>query len=225
MKTLPVRAFAGAINLFVIMGLLLFLPAGTWEFRDAWLFLFVWFAAVAMITAYFLKRDPGLIERRMKAGPGAEVRGRQKRLQAVAAVAFILLLVVPGLDHRYHWSRVAGLMPYAADGGVALGFLIVFFAFRSNSYSSAVIEVAAAQKVVSTGPYAVIRHPMYAGALLLVFSTPAALGSWWGLIPAFLMLVMIVLRLLDEEAALLQELPGYADYCRRVRDRLMPGVW
>ena len=103
--------------------------------------------------------------------------------------------------------------------------MIVFFAFRANSYSSAVIEVAAGQSVVTTGPYAVLRHPMYAGALLLVFCTPLALGSWWGLVPALLMLVMIVLRLLDEETALLLELPGYADYCRRVRDRLVPGVW
>ncbi len=211
--------------LLVILGLALFLPAWSLNFWEAWVFLIAFFTPALVITIYFLRKDPELIERRLKAGPYAEKRLSQKVIQSLASLFFFLVVLISGFDHRLHWSHVPTILVISADCLILLGFLIVFFTFKANSYTSAVIEVTAKQKVVSMGPYAVVRHPMYSGALLLFFFMPIALGSWCALPLALSMFVVIILRLLDEEKFLLQSLPGYEEYCRNVQHRLIPQIW
>jgi protein-S-isoprenylcysteine O-methyltransferase Ste14 len=177
------------------------------------------------ITVYLLKHDPLLVERRMEIGPTAEQEASQRRIQTVATALSCLLLVVSTLDHRLRWSS---LPPWAVLAGhlvLALSFLLAFLVFRENSHAAGIVKVEENQKVISTGPYGMIRHPFYAAATLAFLSTPLALGSFWGLAVALAILGVIVVRLLHEERFLAANLPGYADYCRRVRYRLFPFVW
>jgi protein-S-isoprenylcysteine O-methyltransferase Ste14 len=161
----------------------------------------------------------------MRGGPTAEKEPRQRVIMLLASLGFISLLVVPGLDRRFHWSTV----PFAGVlGGTALviiGFYFIALVYRENTFTSATIEVAAGQKVIATGPYAIVRHPMYASALLYLGGTPLALGSYTGLIPFAGMLPVLIWRLLDEERLLATDLPGYSDYQARVRYRLIPYLW
>ncbi len=225
MRGLSVRAFLGLAFLLVVLGLALFVPAGSLSFWQAWLYLAVFGICVALITLSLVRHDPDLLARRVKAGPTAETQKNQQVIQSLASLFFVALFVVAGLDRRFHWSSVPLVASLIADALVILGFYIVFRVFRENTYTSATIEVSRKQKVISTGPYSVVRHPMYAGAFLLVFSTPLALGSWVALpLPIPLMLV-IVARLLDEERLLSATLPGYEAYRQRVRWRLIPYIW
>jgi protein-S-isoprenylcysteine O-methyltransferase Ste14 len=222
---LRAKAFLGLGQLALVVGALVFGAAGTWRWTEGWIFLALFFGPSLAITLYLLRRDPKLLERRVKAGPAAEQRPRQKLLQALASAAFLAVIGVPALDHRFGWSRVPAAAVVVGGALVALGFLVVFLVFRENTYASAVIEVGAEQRVIDTGPYARVRHPMYAGALVLLAGIPLALGSWWGLaaLPPFV--AVIVSRLSDEEALLARQLPGYAAYRERVRRRLIPFVW
>jgi protein-S-isoprenylcysteine O-methyltransferase Ste14 len=214
-----VRGFAGLLG---SLALLLFVPAGTLDFWEAWVYLLVFVASTGLITLYLWRRDPKLLERRVNAGPGAEKEPAQKRIQLFASLAFIGLFLLSSLDHRFSWSEVPLWAVWAGDVFVALGFLIVFLVFKENAFTAATIEVAPEQTAISTGPYAIVRHPMYAGALVMLFGTPLALGSWWGLLMFGAMTCIIVLRLLDEEEFLSKHLSGYEQYRRRVRYRLVP---
>jgi len=225
---LTAQAFAGLVALAVVMALLLFIAAGTWRYLEAWAFLLVFIGSSLAITIHLMRHDPGLLERRVRAGPVAERRPRQRLIQGLAEVAFLAVLAVPALDHRFswsRWSRVPVPIVVAGDALVAVGFLIVFLVFRENSFASAVVEVGADQKVIDTGPYAHVRHPMYAGALVLLAGIPLALGSLWGLPVLVPFTVVITARLLDEEAFLSRQLPGYEAYRRKTRYRLVPFVW
>ncbi len=224
-RALWVRSLAGLAFLLVLLGVMLFAPAGTLRWWEGWAYLAVFGASVAAITVHFLLRDPALIGRRLAVGPVAERRPAQKVIQGIAQLAFALPFVGAALDHRLHGSRLPAAVALCADAAEALGFAVVFLVFRSNSHASATIEVAAGQRVVSTGPYRHVRHPMYAGALLLMAATPLALGSLVAFPLVLPLVAVIVLRLLDEEAALAKELPGYDAYRREVRFRLVPGVW
>jgi protein-S-isoprenylcysteine O-methyltransferase Ste14 len=219
------QAWGGLGALAAVVGVVLFGSAGTLRYPQAWVFLGIFFGASLSVTLDLMRRDPKLLERRVKAGPAAEQRPRQRLLQGLASCSFLAILAVPALDHRFGWSHVPLLVVVGGDALVAFGFLVVFRVFRENSYASAVIEVGVEQKVVDTGPYALVRHPMYAGALVLLAGIPLSLGSFWGLLVLVPFAVVIVLRLLDEEAALLQELPGYAAYRGKTRYRLIPFVW
>jgi protein-S-isoprenylcysteine O-methyltransferase Ste14 len=161
----------------------------------------------------------------MKGGPTAERRPQQQVIMLGASLGFIALLVVPALDFRFKWSAVpaAGIM--FGDALFVLGFGFIGRVYRENTYTSATIEVVQDQKVISTGPYAVVRHPMYASALLYLIGTPLALGSYWGLLALVFMLPFLMWRLVDEEQVLARELPGYTDYRTHVRYRLVPGIW
>jgi protein-S-isoprenylcysteine O-methyltransferase Ste14 len=225
MNYLPFKAIAGFLNLFVIMSAELFIPAWTLDFWQAWLFLVSFFGPVLFITAYFLKRDPALIQRRMKVGPVAEQRLSQKLIQSFASLFFILVILVPGFDHRYQWSFVPSALVVASNLAVTSGLLIVFFVFRENTFSSAVVEVTEMQSVISTGPYSIVRHPMYSGAMIFLLFTPLALNSWWGLLAVPPLMAVIILRLLDEEKLLVEKLPGYKEYRAQVRWRLLPHMW
>jgi protein-S-isoprenylcysteine O-methyltransferase Ste14 len=141
------------------------------------------------------------------------------------SLGFIGLIVVPALDHRFAWSHMPPYAALAGDVLVGLGWLAVFFVFKENTFTSATIELAPGQKVISTGPYALVRHPMYAGALVMLVGIPIALGSWWGLLVIMAMMPALIWRLLDEEKFLARNLPGYEEYQRKVRYRLIPHVW
>jgi protein-S-isoprenylcysteine O-methyltransferase Ste14 len=219
------RAAVGLAQLVIVIGLFLFAPAGTARFAEGWVFLGLFFAASLAITVYLAKKDPALLERRTQAGPVAEKERSQKIIQAFASVTFVSTIVIPALDHRLGWSRVSLSAVIAGDTLVALGFLVVFFVFRENTYTSAVIEVAPEQRVIETGPYAVIRHPMYVGALVLVAGIPPALGSLVGLVTLLPFAAILVWRLLDEERFLAGTLVGYAAYREKTRYRLVPHVW
>jgi protein-S-isoprenylcysteine O-methyltransferase Ste14 len=219
------RAFGGLLFLLVVLAVALFLPAGTLDYWQAWVFLAVFGLAVLAITLDLLRSDPQLLERRTSAGPVAEKEPRQRLIQSLASLAFVALFVVCAVDHRLGWSTVPLAVVVLGDVLVALGLLAVFRVFKENTFTSATIEVGAEQWVISTGPYALVRHPMYAGALVMLLGVPLALGSWWGLLVVVVMAAVIVGRLLDEETYLAKNLPGYPEYQRQVRYRLLPLVW
>jgi protein-S-isoprenylcysteine O-methyltransferase Ste14 len=225
MPSLKTRAWLGFVFLAVVMGLLLFVTAGRINYWQAWVYLGIFFGASLLITLYLLKRDPVLLERRLSAGPAAEKRSSQKVIMLVVSGGFIALLVVSALDYRHGWSRVPLIGVLVGDLLVASGFAFIFRVFRENPFTSATIEVGEGQRVISTGPYAIVRHPMYASALLYLIGTPPALGSYWGLVALVGMLPFLIWRLLDEERLLANELPGYTEYQKEVRYRLVPGVW
>lgn len=225
MSNLYVKTIVGFVALLVILGLALFISAGSFDFWQAWVYLAVFAICTILVTAYLMKYDQRLLEGRVNAGPAAETQKTQQVIQSVASLFFIALFVVPGLDFRFHWSNVPPIVSWVADGFVVLGFFLVFLVFRENSYTSGTIQVSDEQKVISTGPYSLVRHPMYAGAAPLVIFTPLALGSWVALPFVIPLLLVIVLRLLEEEKFLVANLPGYAVYRERVRYRLVPFVW
>ena len=172
-----------------------------------------------------MKKDPELLRRRMSGGPFAEKEPVQKIIMVFTSLGFIGLLVVPALDHRFAWSHVPPLAALAGDGLVGLGLLGVFFVFKENSFASATIELAQDQKVISTGPYALVRHPMYLSGLVLLLGMPIALGSVWGLLVFAAIIPALIWRLLDEEKFLAARLPGYVEYQNKMRYRLIPLVW
>ena len=215
----------GLAQLVVVIGVALFVPAGTVGFIEGWIFLAVFSGSSLAITLYLMKRDPALLERRTQAGPVAEKELSQKIIQGLASIAFLSTLVVPALDHRFRWSHVPMAAVIGGDVLVALGFLTVFLVFRANTFTSAVIEVAAEQRVIETGPYAIVRHPMYSGALVMFIGVPLALGSFVGLLTFVPFAATIVWRLLDEERFLSSHLTGYAAYRDKTRYRLVPRVW
>lgn len=222
---LLLQAFAGLVFLVAVLGTALFVSAGTVEYWPGWVFLAVFTACVTAITVDLARRDRALLERRVKAGPVAEPTLGQKLIQSVASLAFIAVFVVSGLDRHYGWSHVPSALVFVGDVLVALGLFVVFRVFRANTFTSAVVDVAAGQKLVSTGPYAVVRHPMYAGAFVMLLGVPPALASAWAFLALPALGIVIVVRLLDEETKLLAGLPGYGDYRASVRYRLIPGVW
>jgi protein-S-isoprenylcysteine O-methyltransferase Ste14 len=182
-------------------------------------------ASSALITTYLWKKDPKLLQRRIDAGLRAENEKSQKLIQLLASFVFLAAMILPSLDHRFSWSAVPLPVVVAGDVLTALGFFIVFLVFKENTFTAATIIVTPGQKVVSTGPYAVVRHPMYSGALVMLFGTPLALGSWWGLLMFIPMIFTIAWRACDEERFLFRNLSGYKEYCQIVRYRLVPFAW
>jgi protein-S-isoprenylcysteine O-methyltransferase Ste14 len=225
MASLLIRTVVGFVALFAVMGLVIFGAAGRVDYWQGWALIGVYAGASGLITVWLWNHDKALLERRVKAGPGAEPDPTQNLIQAVASVVFLATLVVPGLDRRFGWSHVPLPLVLAGDALVAIGFLVVFFVFRENSFTAGTIEVAEDQRVIDTGPYAIVRHPMYAGALVMFVGMPLALGSWWGLLPSAAIVPILAARLLREESFLAQHLGGYSDYRNRVRFRLAPLVW
>ncbi|PRY02479.1 methyltransferase family protein [Allonocardiopsis opalescens] len=225
MGGLYARAAAGLVFMLALMGALLFPLAGTLGYWQAWALLAVYGVGSLAMTVYLARRDPALLERRTAIGPMGEKRAGQRALMYVVSLAFLALLAVSALDHRFAWSAVPPYLSVAADVLAAAGLLIIFRVFRENGFSSTSVEVADGQRVISSGPYAVVRHPMYSGALLFVLAIPVALGSWWGLLAFVPLAATLVWRTLDEEQLLRRELAGYTEYTRGVRYRLLPRVW
>lgn len=225
MKDIDKKALGGLFKILVILALVLFISAGNINYWQAWAFLIVFFISTLLITLYLMKNDPKLLERRVNGGPAAEQEGSQKVIQTLASLAFIAVLVSPSLDHRFGWSSVPAYISIAGEILIALGFYFVFLVFKENTYTSAIIEVSEGQTLISTGPYALVRHPMYSGALILLLGVPLALGSYWGLLTIVPFTFVLALRLLDEEKFLLKNLAGYAEYKQKVKYRLAPFIW
>ena len=225
MTELNKKASLGLLALIVVMGAMTFLPAWTFDYWQAWILLAVFFACTLLIDLWLLKNDPKLLERRLKGVPGSEKEKSQQIIQAMAMVAFITIFVLSALDYRFGWSPVPPYVSVFGDVLVALGLYFVFLVFKENTFTSAIIEIGDDQKVIATGPYALVRHPMYVGALVMLVGVPLALGSLWGLIAIVPMVVVLVARLLDEEKFLAKNLAGYSEYQGKVRHRLLPLIW
>jgi protein-S-isoprenylcysteine O-methyltransferase Ste14 len=207
------------------MAALIFLPAGTINYWQGWVFFAFFFVCSSSIGLYLAIYNPVLLERRMRVGPTAEKETSQKIIIFFALLGFIALLVFPALDHRFVWSPVTPYMSLTGDALVALGFILTFVVILENSYAASTIQVVEGQRVISTGLYAYVRHPMYAGVLPMLVGIPLALGSWWGLFGLILIVPVLIWRLLDEERFLRQNLPGYAEYANKVKTRLIPFVY
>jgi protein-S-isoprenylcysteine O-methyltransferase Ste14 len=222
---LNTRAWLALVVVAGVMCALLFGAAGTTQYWQAWVYVAIFLGASILTTLYLMKRDPALLARRLRGGPMFEKEGTQRIIMVFISLGFIAVLVVPALDHRFWWSTVPVWGVVLGDILVAIGFYLIFLVYRANTFTSAVIEVAADQKVISTGPYAVVRHPMYASGSLYMLGTPLALGSYWGFLALAAMAPFLLWRVLDEERILTRDLPGYAEYRQRVRHRLVPFIW
>lgn len=208
-----------------ILGLFLFLPAGTLNYWQAWVFIVVFMSSVSAIGLYLSVKDPALLERRKKIGPAAEQSLVQRIIMSVAFLSIAGMLVYCAIDHRLGWTPVPWYVSVAGDVLVALGLFINLVVFRENTFGGSTVEKFEEQKVISTGPYALVRHPMYAGVLVMMVGVPLALGAWGGLAILLVMIPGLVWRILDEEKLLRLELPGYTEYMKTVRSRLVPYVW
>ena len=219
------QAWPRQLVFLIFMAAVLFVPAGTLDFWQAWLFLAVFAACTVVVGLYFVMHDPALVERRMKVGPVAEQEPRQRLIVSLLLAGLLLMLIVPGFDRRWHWSNVPGWLSILAEIGMVASFVLFFFVMKQNSYAAATVRVEGEQKVISTGLYGVVRHPMYMATLPLMIAIPLTLGSYWTLLLVIPLLPVLAWRLLDEERVLRRDLPGYIDYCARVRYRLIPGIW
>ncbi|GFG75050.1 methyltransferase family protein [Mycobacterium botniense] len=224
MKTLGKGAVSSALGL-AAFGLTLFLPAGTLHYWQAWAFLAVFALSTWIPSIYVLRTNPAALERRMRAGPFAETRTLQKIIISVVFVSFTAMMAVSALDHRLGWSRVPASVCVVGDVLVMLGLGLAMLVVIQNSYAAANVTVEAEQKLVSTGLYGIVRHPMYVGNVILMLGVPLALGSYWGLVFLIPGLVVLVLRIRDEEQVLQRELAGYREYQHKVRYRLVPYIW
>jgi len=226
-KGLGWRLIARLLIVFVADILLLFLPAGSWNFWQGWAQLIAYFLPATLIYLYFYKHDPQVVDRRMQ---NKETVVEQKFLTLFFAPLFLGAYMLPGFDHRWGWSRsLLGPVPLwlslLALAIVCASFLALFWVLKVNAFASRTIQVETGQKVISTGPYRIVRHPMYSASIVLWLSTPLALGSWIAL-PFFALLTpFYAIRLHNEEKILREQLPGYPDYCLRTRYRLIPFVW
>ena len=224
MKTAS-QLLASALGSVAFFGVLLFLPAGTFDYWQAWLFIAVFLVATMGPTVHLAVRYPAAFQRRLRSGPLAETRLAQKLINVGIIVAVMAVSVVSALDHRFGWSAVPVWLVVAGNVLVAVGIVLAYVVIAQNNYAAATITVEAGQEVVSTGLYGIVRHPMYVGALIMTFGTPLALGSYWGLVVVVPAIAIFALRILDEERAMRDELDGYPEYLAKVRYRLVPGVW
>ena len=221
-KDLKQQAFTKFFAGVVLVALLLFVPAGTLRWTNAWWFLGLLFVPMFVVGLILMKKNPALLRKRLQA---KERRGEQKGVIGGSAVMFLLGFVLCGLDRRFGWSALPVWLPIAAGVLFLVAYALYGEVLRENVYLSRTIEVQEGQQVVDTGLYGVVRHPMYAVTLLLFLSMPLLLGSLWGFVVFLVYPVLIVRRLLDEEKLLAAELNGYEDYQKKVKYRLIPFVW
>lgn len=224
MKSSKAKLWLLTLVSFILIALALFLSAGTLDYWQAWIYLGVTAATSSALALYFSK-NPILLENRTKLGPMAEQRTTQKIIIWCSAVPTLAAFVVPALDDRFGWSSVPPWLSLLGDLVILASMVMVYRVFKENAFGSATIEVVKDQKVISTGPYAIVRNPMYSCAILYFIGLPLALGSYWGLIASALAILGLVWRLFDEEQFLTHNLPGYTEYCTKVRWHVMPGIF
>jgi protein-S-isoprenylcysteine O-methyltransferase Ste14 len=220
-----IKMLLSLVGLILVMGAIIFAAAGTFDYWQAWLFLACYFLASLIMSFWLVRNDPALLERRMRGGPFAEGERNQKIIMTITSLGFVGLLVVPGLDRRFGWSHIPDVLVWVGAALHLAGWFGILLVFRANTYAAATIKVEAGQKVISTGPYAIVRHPMYTTALLMMLGIPVTLGSGWGMLLFLALIPVLAWRLVDEERVLLRDLDGYADYRRKVPFRLIPYIW
>jgi protein-S-isoprenylcysteine O-methyltransferase Ste14 len=214
-----VARFGGA---FLLLCAMFFLPAGTLAYWQAWVWLAVLFIPMVAVLVYLIRKDPALLERRMRTREPERV---QSLLIKLSLLWFAVTFLLPGFDRRFGWSHVPLAVVIAADALVFAGYCIFIWVVRENTYASRVVEVERDQKVISSGPYSIVRHPMYFGVILMYVCTPLALGSYWALIPDLLIIPFIIARIRNEETVLQRDLAGYSQYMQTTRFRVIPGIW
>lgn len=214
------RAYIVPIILMIALWIILFIPAGSLKYRDAWIF-WVGFSLITFfIAAYFTKNDPELLARRMK----HKEKETTKKAPAIFKLYYIGF-ILPGLDFRFHWSKVQILIVIISNIIALAGYIFIIFVFKENSYASTVIQIENEQRIITSGPYSIVRHPMYLGMLIMSLFMPFALGSYWAIIPMLFIIPITVFRIKVEEELLLKGLKGYREYCLTTRYRLIPLIW
>ncbi len=221
-RDLAMKALVRFVPGIAVLASILFLSAGTLWYWEAWVYLAILCVPMTFVLVYLIKKDPELLERRLRM---REKETEQKLIIKLSYVYFLTAFLLPGFDQRFEWSSVPTSIVIGADIVVMLGYGVFVLVLRENRYASRVIEVDQRQEVTKTGPYAWVRHPMYLGISLMYAASPLALGSYWGVIPTVLLIVLLVARIRNEETVLLNQLPGYRDYTARTRYRLFPGIW
>jgi protein-S-isoprenylcysteine O-methyltransferase Ste14 len=206
----------------IVLMLLILIPAGTLLYWQFYLYILVLVLPMSFVLFYFLKNDPKFLERRTRT---QEKEKAQKINQIVFLLIFFAGFIISGLDKRFGWSEVPVWIVIITDFVIVGGYLIIFTVFKQNSYASRIVEVENDQKVISTGLYSIVRHPMYIGVLIMYMPTPLALGSYWGLIPMAAIPIALVIRIINEESVLKRELQGYDEYCQKTKFRLIPYIW
>ena len=224
MKNPKAKLWLGFVMAFVFIGLVLFLSAGTIDNWQAWVYLAVT-AGASVLPTLAITQDPILLESRTNGGPTVEQRPIQRIIVVCSGLAAIAALIVPGLDRRFGWSRVPLWLSVAGDLLIIASLWLVYRVFKENSFGATTVEIARGQQVISTGPYAVVRNPMYSSAAVFFVGTSLALGSYWGLVASVLTILGLAWRLVDEEKLLAQNLPGYTEYCAKVRWHLIPWIF
>ena len=224
MRTIVQMAVTSLVGL-AAFGVLLFWPAGTFVYWQAWVFIAVFTICTLVPSIYLLFTNPAALERRMHAGPAAETRTTQKIVIIFAFLLVPAVMVFSALDHRFGWSPVPNAVSWIGAALVAIGLAITQVVVIQNSYAAANITVEDSQPLVSTGLYGIVRHPMYVGVMIMLAGVPLALGSLWGLVVLIPGLIGIVVRILDEETLLRQDLMGYGEYTHKVHYRLVPHIW
>lgn len=224
MKALARVLLTGLVQVLAI-GVMLFAPAGTFHYWQAWVVLAVFTVSIWIPSGYLQLTNPASLERRMRGGPAAEGRTVQKLVMAVLYLSLVAMCVVGGLDHRFGWSLMPPALCVAGAAVLAVGMGMIVVVANQNTYASTTVQVEAGQQVVSTGLYGLVRHPMYSANTLMLAGLPLAVGSYWALLFVLPGVAVLASRIRDEEALLCTELSGYADYTRRVRYRLVPGIW
>lgn len=224
MKIAAKGLLSAALGL-VAFGLLLFVSAGTIHYWQAWVFLAVFALSTWIPSVYLMRTNPAALERRMRAGPAAETRTLQRILITLVYISFPAMFIISALDCRFGWSLVPPSVSVIGDVLVAIGLGLSMLVIIQNGYAAANITVESGQQLASTGLYRLVRHPMYLGNVVLMLGIPLALGSYWGLLLVVPGVIVLVLRIRDEEGLLEEELSGYREYERTVHYRLLPYVW
>jgi protein-S-isoprenylcysteine O-methyltransferase Ste14 len=222
----PAGATRGAavkvVAAWIVLPLFFLATGGSIRWWQAWVYCAMLLGPMTLFIAYMARHDPEFIARRTKL---RENDPAERRILAWGYPSLVAALVIPGLDRRFGWSEPSLAVVVAAQAAVLAGYLAVLRVFLENRWAGRTIETYANQQVISTGPYAIVRHPMYAGTIVLYVATPLALGSWWAVLPAVAFIPIFVLRIRHEEEVLLRELRGYGAYRQQVRYRLVPRVW
>jgi protein-S-isoprenylcysteine O-methyltransferase Ste14 len=221
-KQLAIAAISRMVGFFILMGLILFGIAGSLAYWQAWIYLLLLGGLTTLMGIYLIQNDPALFERRMRMRERETV---QKKIIFSSFLYISFLFVLPALNFRFGWSTTPVWAVIMGDLIIMLGYWIFYRVMRENSFASRVIEVEQGQKVIDSGPYARVRHPMYVSVILIYAFTPLALGCWWMVLPALSIIPILVVRLRNEEQVLSRDLPGYGDYLAKVKYRLLPGVW
>lgn len=208
------------IVIMIVLGAILFIPAGSFGFWQAWMWLVEFLFMMLYMGVYLNKKNQALLKRRMEFKEKEKMSAIQKLLNL-----YILGYFVPGFDYRFHWSSVPVPLVILSNIIVIVGLIVIILVFKENSYASTTVKVENGQSVITTGPYSIVRHPMYTGMVLITLLTPLALGSYWAIIPFFFSLPSTILRIRNEEKLLKVHLTGYNDYCLKTKYRLIPFIW